>query len=161
MKTLTLAAAPTAPEIFQALTQLAGEMQFPTKEYNEGVSVGGVYESLEQNHAMGDLVFVLNPKNKANFNVNVYAALFNSSKLDINPLKMITLPFTTLAGAPIVDADKTIGWLMSKDRIRFGWGEKTIEQSYSPNGGFLDTFGNVSAAMGHVPYHNFVKIVLT
>ncbi len=157
-----VAATSTATEIYTAVETIVGEMEFPSTAYNEGVSVGGAYTPLEQMYMKKDLILVLNPKNAANFNVNVLASLFNSSKLEINNLETIKLPFTQADNVtPITDADKTVGFLMSRDRIKFAYGEKSIEQSYSPNGQFLDTFGNVSAAMGHVPFANLVQLKLT
>ncbi len=154
-------ASSTANDIFEAITAIAKEMEFPTSEFNEGVSVGGTITPLEQNYSPSDIILVLNPKMDAAFQVKTYAALYNLLELKAKSLKVITLPFTKLDGTPITDVDKTPGYILVKDRIKTAWGHKGIKSYIGPNTDILYTAGNTAFAVGHVPFANMVKLTIT
>ncbi len=158
--------ASTSNDLFEKITAMMYKWEFPTKDYNEGVwykPEGGVAAQTpkQQIHQMEDLVLVLNPTVKAKFEVQTFASLFHPDKLQGRKLKVIMLPFTDENGAPIVNADKTIGFLYAKSRIKFGWGTKEFRTQVVARGGFLNHFANTEVAFGQVPNVNAVKLMIT
>ncbi len=151
----------SADDLFVGITELAKDMEFPTDAYNEGVSVGGTITPLEQNYELEDLILVLNPKMDAKFQIKTFAALYHLMEVKAKKIEMITLPFTKVNGQPIANAEKTIGFLMSKDRLLTAWAHKGIKSYINPVGDFLHTSGNVALCYGNVPFVNRVKLTIT
>ncbi len=163
MKTVVIGkVADKATDLWKQIQILSSEMTFPSDKFNEGVDVAGTVTPYPwANTSKDKQVLLINPKNVANFNVDVIASLFNSSQLEGNQLKKLEIIFTKADGTAIPDADNTIGFLM--DKKRYIWAMETFFASsiINPLGGAVTYALNTKATYGHIPFVNAVRLKVT
>ncbi len=157
----------TANELAEKITAFSLKMNKPTAEFNEGVLVSpkgagtAVYTPKKQNSSLKNLILVINADRKASFEVSTFASLFHSDLLTLGKIDTVVLPFTKADGTPVAGADKMVGILMDKNRIKTAWTVKKILPYHNPADDSYSSFGHTVFGAGHVQYINCLKLVIS
>ncbi len=158
-KVLDLATAEGVKLAYQKITELCLNMVQESKEYNEGVKMKGTGALVPKLNAtpLNKQIVLLNSKMFANFNVNVIASLFNSSKLLGEKFTWQIIPFKDKDGVDILT--NTIAIISDKGRFILSTKMNEMSAIYNPMGPSQVHHLNRKMFWGHIPYFNGVKLI--
>ncbi len=150
-----------AKQIYKFITKIALDMSQEQTKFNEGSSLVPKGPAVPKLNAtpLNKQILLLNSNLISSFNISVIATLFNSNKLIGEGFKVVALPFTKADRTDIVDADRTLGFLMDAGRYVISTKINNIGSIYNPKGGSIITHYNKKMFFGHISYFNGVKIL--